>query len=225
MSDSNNLKGGCQSPPVESSSSAESSEQKLGIIYKITCLISGRLYVGQTRQKLERRMGQHKCDSKRATAGIDAAIRKYGWEHFTVEVIETCPVEQLNEREKFWIAELDCKAPKGYNLTDGGDTALSMSDESRARMSAAKKGKPSNRKGKSLTEEHKAKISATKKGTPAHNKGKHLSEEQKAVLSAANKGKNNPNYGKHHPPDTIAKIKESNKRTWARKKLEKDSKK
>ena len=168
---------------------------------------------------MEKRISEHKRDSKRATAGIDAAIRKYGWENFTVEFLEICPVNELNECEIFFIAELDCKAPKGYNLKDGG-SGTNPSKESRARMSAARKGKPSNRKGKPLTEEHKAKISVAKTGTPAHNKGKHLSEEQKAVLSAANKGENNPNYGKHHPPETIAKIKESNKRTWAKKKLE-----
>ena len=188
--------------------------QQTGVIYKITCLITGKPYVGQTRQKLNRRISQHKCDSKKAKYGIDAAIKKYGWENFSVEVLETCPVEMLNEREKFFIAKLNTQVPNGYNLTDGGDTALNISEETRARMSAAKKGKPSNRKGLPLTEEHKAKIAASKKGTPAHNKGKHLSEAQKALLSAINKGKK---YGPHSP-ETIAKIIESNKRTWARKK-------
>ena len=202
----------------------QSSGGVTGVIYKITCTISGKIYVGQTRQKLGTRISQHKCDSKKAKAGIDAAIRKYGWGNFTVEIVETCTLEKLNEREKYWIAELDCRAPHGYNLTDGGDTSTSMSEESRARMSVAKKGKPSNRKGKTLTEEHKAKISATKKGTPAPNKGKHMSEAQKALLSAINKGENNPNYGKHRSPETIAKIIESNKRTWARKKLESQNK-
>lgn len=215
MEDNSNSQGGCQ--PVSPQPATQSA---IGLIYKITCLVSGKIYVGQTRQKLNSRIRQHKCDSKRATAGVDAAIAKYGWENFTVEVIETCPVEQLNEREKFFIAELDCRAPHGYNLTDGGDTAIKMSEESRARMSLAKKGKPSNRKGIPLTEEHKAKIAASKKGKTPYNKGKHLSEEQKAVLSAANKGEKNPNYGKHRSPETIARIIESNKRTWAKKKLE-----
>ncbi|MBR4642208.1 MAG: GIY-YIG nuclease family protein [Selenomonadaceae bacterium] len=195
-------------------------ESQQGVIYKITNTLNGKLYVGQTRQKFGTRIRQHKCDSKKAKVGIGAAIRKYDWENFSVEVLETCPVEKLNEREIFWIRELNSKSPNGYNLTDGGDTGSKISEESRARMSVAKKGKPSKRKGKTLTEEHKAKISATKKGTPAHNKGKHMSEAQKAILSAANKGENNPNYGKHRTPETIAKIIESNKRTWARKKLE-----
>ena len=96
------------------------------------------------------RMSQHKCDSKRTKHGIDAAIAKYGWENFTVEVLETCLVSKLNECEIFFIAALNTKAPNGYNLTGGGDTAINISAESRARMSAAKKGKTSNRKGKTV---------------------------------------------------------------------------
>ena len=72
----------------------------MGTIYSITCLINGKLYVGQTRQPLKRRISQHKCDSKkRAKCGVDAAIRKYGFENFTVKILEVCPVEMLNERE------------------------------------------------------------------------------------------------------------------------------
>lgn len=73
----------------------------MGTIYSITCLINDKPYVGQTHQKLERRINQHRnCKIKR---GIDAAIAKYGWENFTLEVLEVCPVELLNEREMYWI--------------------------------------------------------------------------------------------------------------------------
>ena len=199
---------------MKDNSNSGGESQQTGVIYLITNTLNGKNYVGKTKQKLEKRITQHKYDSRKGRLGLGAAIRKYGWENFSVEVLETCPVEMLNEREKFFIAKLNTQVPNGYNLTDGGDTALNISEETRARMSAAKKGKPSNRKGLPLTEEHKAKIAASKKGTPAHNKGKHLSEAQKALLSAINKGKK---YGPHSP-ETIAKIIESNKRTWARKK-------
>ena len=32
--------------------------QQTGVIYKITCLVTGKLYVGKTKQKLEKRMTQ-----------------------------------------------------------------------------------------------------------------------------------------------------------------------
>ncbi|MBR1647771.1 MAG: hypothetical protein IJ685_13510 [Selenomonadaceae bacterium] len=41
-----------------------------------------------------------------------------GLENFTIEVIET--QTQANDRERFWIKVLDCKAPKGYNQRGGG---------------------------------------------------------------------------------------------------------
>lgn len=151
MNDSNSG-GGCQSP--------QPPNESLGVVYKITCLVNGKPYIGQTRQKLNRRMSGHK--RSKVKRGIDAAIEKYGWENFTVEVIETCPVEQLNEREKFWIAELNSKDPNGYNLTDGG-SGTNPSDETRAKISASNKGKHSQNKGKPLTEEHKAKIAVARK--------------------------------------------------------------
>ena len=55
-----------------------------------------------------------------------------------------------------------------------------MSEEIRAKLSAARKGKPSNRAGKKLSEETKAKISAA-------NKGMKHSEDTKAKMSVAKK--------------------------------------
>ncbi|MBR5914145.1 MAG: GIY-YIG nuclease family protein [Selenomonadaceae bacterium] len=87
------------------------------IIYKITNLINGKIYVGQTKFSVEKRFKEHaKADSL-----IGRAIRKYGKENFKIEVIETCKTFiELNEREIFWIAKLNCKVPNGYNIADGG---------------------------------------------------------------------------------------------------------
>ncbi len=87
------------------------------IIYKITNLINGKIYVGQTKFSVEKRFKEHaKSDSL-----IGRAIRKYGEENFKAEVIETCQTFiELNEREIFWIAKLNCKVPNGYNIADGG---------------------------------------------------------------------------------------------------------
>ena len=91
----------------------------VGVIYLITNLLNGKKYVGQTIQRLNIRMNHHR---RGGDLYIDRAIRKYGRENFKVEVLEECyTVEQLNEREKFWIIELNCKHPNGYNHTDGGE--------------------------------------------------------------------------------------------------------
>lgn len=115
-------------------------EKVYGVIYLITNLVNGKKYVGQTRQSLKRRIIEHKRDSRKNKIGVDAAIRKYGWENFKVEIIEECTVEQLNERERFWIRELNSKTPIGYNLTDGGKGCNGFTKETLARMSAKRKG-------------------------------------------------------------------------------------
>ena len=88
------------------------------IIYKITNLINSKIYIGQTIRTLEDRILQHQYDD----LYVDRAIKKYGWDNFKAEVIEECEtIEKLNEREMYWIKELNSKAPNGYNLTDGGE--------------------------------------------------------------------------------------------------------
>ena len=68
-----------------------------------------------------------------------------------------------------------------HNRTDGGDGVSNPSDETRRKISEAKKGN-TNMLGKTHSEEHKIKISES-------SKGKTLSEETRRKLSEAHKGK------------------------------------
>ncbi|MBR5914131.1 MAG: GIY-YIG nuclease family protein [Selenomonadaceae bacterium] len=87
------------------------------VIYKITNLINGKIYVGQTNQSLKKRFQNHK--SSNSMLGRD--IREYGDENFKIETLETCKtLDELDRREILWIAKLNCKFPNGYNRTDGG---------------------------------------------------------------------------------------------------------
>ena len=172
----------------DSNNSAGESQQ--GTIYKILCLVTGKPYVGKTKQKLEKRMAQHRYDSRKGSIGLGAAIRKYGWKNFTVEVIETCPVEKLNEREIFWIKEIGSKAPNGYNLTDGGEGLKGCTQGTRAKMSETQKiigSRPPSFKGKHHSVEARAKLSKAGKGKPSHKKGKPLSAETRAKMSVSQK--------------------------------------
>lgn len=87
-------------------------------VYKITNRLNGKIYIGQTKQTIEKRFVQHsKTDSP-----LGKAMRQCGIENFTIEVIEYCEnQEHLNEQERFWIKTLNCKVPNGYNLADGGN--------------------------------------------------------------------------------------------------------
>lgn len=85
------------------------------LIYKITNKLNGMAYVGRTIKSLDERMTGHRYNLRHSL--IDEAIREYGIENFTVEVLETCKtVAELKEREIFYIHKFDCKFPKGYNL-------------------------------------------------------------------------------------------------------------
>jgi group I intron endonuclease len=90
-------------------------------IYKITNLINQHCYVGQSRQ-IERRWYNHKIaafneNDKAYEYPLYRAIRKYGLENFSFEMLEECQIDELNEKEIFWINTLNPE----YNQTDGGD--------------------------------------------------------------------------------------------------------
>lgn len=95
---------------------------KLGKIYLISNEINHKLYVGQTVQSLNKRFNGHCCYSKTdksVNMYIKRAIHKYGKDKFHIELLEECPVELMNEREKYWIKFYD-SYNNGYNLTLGG---------------------------------------------------------------------------------------------------------
>ena len=81
-------------------------------------------------------------------------------------------------------------------------------DESKRKMSEAKKGRVSPRKGISLSEETRRKISESMKG-------KQHTNESKRKMCEAKKGENNPFFGQHHSEETRRKISEAAKRRWS----------
>lgn len=99
-----------------------------GTIYLITNIITGEQYVGQTRRSFSERINQHiraAADGKIKYA-LYSAMRKYGIENFKWEVIEEPNVDDLNIREKFWIAYYDTYK-NGYNETTGGEGTSKLS--------------------------------------------------------------------------------------------------
>lgn len=85
-------------------------------IYKITKKENGKSYIGQSND-IERRFAEHKY---KLDIPIEIAIRKYGIDSFNFEVIEECSLEQLDEREKYWIAFYNTYKGFGYNCNEGG---------------------------------------------------------------------------------------------------------
>lgn len=93
-----------------------------GFIYIITNKINGKQYIGQTIQSIRKRFDRH-CQYYGSEAenrmAIKLAIHKYGRKNFTIEVLEECDIENLNEREVYYIEKYDT-FNKGYNSTKGG---------------------------------------------------------------------------------------------------------
>ena len=56
---------------------------------------------------------------KKENSAIHKAFLKYGLENFEFTIIGW--FEDYNEKERYYIKELDTLFPNGYNLTEGGD--------------------------------------------------------------------------------------------------------
>ena len=91
----------------------------MAYIYKIENDINGKLYIGQTSFPLEVRLQRHITDSRKGLINrpLYAAMRKYGFEHFHISLIEEA--DNPNEREQFWINFYNTYK-NGYNATIGG---------------------------------------------------------------------------------------------------------
>lgn len=163
------------------------------IVYLVENKRNGKRYVGLTKHDLETRWGQHAKDAFRGSSQpLHRAIRKYGVDEFVRTVIdEGESEEQLRELEKSWIEALGTYE-NGYNATRGGDGVLGLkhSDETKKRMSEARKGERNPNYGK-----HWGKIE--------------WSENDRQKLAEKRIGDANPFSGKHHTEETRKKIGEA----------------
>lgn len=167
-------------------------------IYCYTNKINGKKYVGQSINLHLR----HKRMNYKNNPAFSSAISKYGLENFEVE--------QLNDREVFWIKEFRTFPPSlgfGYNLTSGG-LRCEVSEETRKKQSEVRKamnivwehglsGDKNPRFGKPLSDEHKKKLSLVHEGENHWQFGKHVSKETSEKISKSLLGHHYNLYKKH----------------------------
>ncbi|MCB5259637.1 MAG: GIY-YIG nuclease family protein [Candidatus Cloacimonetes bacterium] len=160
-------------------------------IYKIENLVNGKCYIGQTvltfnerynfkGEGIERVLAYLEMREDKTSSYSDKlyhnnhllnAIRKYGTENFTVEIIDTAEsIEELNKKEKYWIKHYNAFR-KGYNKCKGGDgiEGWEPSNATRKFWSKQRKGRHAGKRnpnygGKLFTKETLEKMSIAKKG-------------------------------------------------------------
>jgi group I intron endonuclease len=151
------------------------------LIYKITCVISHKSYIGITKTSIGQRWMRHRNTAKRGSPiAMSRAIRKYGASAFVLELIATEDTfEDAAAAERFFIEDHRTLWPNGYNLTTGGEATMGrrVSDEARARMSASAKA----RGGHPLSAEARAKMSASRRAI--------MTPELREKIGAAHRGK------------------------------------
>ena len=110
--------------------------------YKLTAP-NGKSYHGITTQSVNRRMTGHRTWAKNGSKyPLHAAIRKYGFDAFKLEVLsESKDRDELHRLEVEAIARDNTLAPNGYNLTSGGDGTANhaVSEEHKLAISARMK--------------------------------------------------------------------------------------
>ena len=107
-------------------------------IHLITNLVNGKKYIGQSIH-CNSRYTQHKSSAKTGSKQLlHRAIRKYGEENFSFDIIELCTKEQLNDLETLYIELANSIVPNGYNICHTGNGSIEsrlISKEHRQKLS------------------------------------------------------------------------------------------
>lgn len=118
-------------------------------IYKITNIINGKYYIGQSIY-LKKRLKRHlSYKSHKDNLALYKAFDKYGIDKFTIEILETIDTEkcnidiksELDRLEIFYIKKYNSYI-SGYNQTIGGDagiTGYKFTEEQRKKVSEHQK--------------------------------------------------------------------------------------
>lgn len=109
------------------------------VVYKITNLINGLSYIGQTIRNPEKRWKEHLNDANKKKSPFHHALKSYGVENFKFEILfHASNLEELNKKEEE-LASTNIY-PTGYNLKNGGDNKK-YSDFSKKKISKSHLGK------------------------------------------------------------------------------------
>ena len=141
------------------------------VVYLITNKVNGHQYIGQTIRTLKERWSEH-CKYTNECSALARAIRKYGKENFTIEVVYIAfSIEELNKKEQEFIKQYDTFKPNGYNLTTGG-LNYERSAETKRKFSEGQMGEKNHRFGKTPSAKSREQMSIAHMGESNHFFGK-----------------------------------------------------
>lgn len=161
---------------------------KISCIYKITNIVNGKVYIGQT-INYKKRSKQHFSTLRKGVHRnpyLQKSFDKYGEDKFVIEILETCSHDKLDQLEIHYINEYDSLNKRiGYNMLTGGSKRRIIPEEVRKKIGMAHKGRKN-------TPEHNKNISIGRKGIvlpmEAIIRMKNTKKENKTQW-----GENNPN--------------------------------
>jgi group I intron endonuclease len=174
------------------------SDEKIYSIYKITNTTNDKAYVGYT-ENIPDRWHKHEIRSGKEAKKFHQAIKKYGWDKFTKEVIYCSkdPIHTLVIMEPYFIAYYDT-FKHGYNMTMGGEgtPGLFVSEETKQKMREAHLGDKNFFYGKTHDEETRKRMST------------------KAKTRQIRYGFNAPNFGKTRSNEINEQVRQKVSKQW-----------
>lgn len=101
-------------------------------IYKITNLVNNKVYIGITKRRPKIRFNEHFSNKKEL---LFKAKEKYRKENFSLEIIEdNLSEEEIDEKERYYIKFYNSLVPNGYNLSKGGMSNKSVSEDGKRKL-------------------------------------------------------------------------------------------
>ncbi len=183
-------------------------------IYRITCSVNGKRYIGLTRDTVRQRWSNHVCKAmsvhETPRIPLHRAVRKYGRSCFVVDTIcEVSTLAEAGEAERRLIEQEHTLVPSGYNVAAGGmgtpgvrrphtaETKAKIADGNRGRVASleTRERQSASRRGKRPTPETLAKQAASRTGR------KHSAAWRTAIADG--------HRGRHFPARSIALLKSS----------------
>ena len=147
-------------------------------IYGIKNLINSKIYVGKTGMNFGDRWDSHRSllnSEKHDNPHLQNAWNKYGEENFEFIIIEECNVEELSEREKYYI-KLYKDIGLAYNIHDGGDEGYNLgkhlSEETKRKIGDKNRIKMTGRKASDATKKKMSEAHTGMKYSPMSEEGR-----------------------------------------------------